>query len=98
MTTPDKFPHIHKVLTENGYPESRESAWYICIEVYERPCIVRHWYDCQTKERAKIAVKSLLNKTDVYTVAVYNPHTNPIRFHGNKYTEFDERTWRYYFK
>lgn len=98
MTTPDKFSHIHKVLTENGYPESHESSWYIKIEVYECPCIVPHWYDCQTKERAKVAVKSLLNKTDVYTVTVYSPHRNPVSFHGYKYTEFDERTWRYYFE
>lgn len=97
MLTPENFPHIHKVLTENGYLESKKSEWSIKIEVYDFPYIVPHWYDCGTKERAKIALKSLLNKTKVYSVTVFSPHRNPVSFHGYKFTECDERTWKYYY-
>lgn len=90
------FSHIHKVLTENGYPESHNSEWVICIEEYKAPQIIRHWYDCGTKAKAKIAVKSLLNLTDVYEVKVHSPHRNVISFHG-KFNELSEHEWNYYF-
>lgn len=93
-----KFEHIHSVLINSGYPESHNSEWYIKIEDYQYPMIIPHWYDCFTKERAKIAVKSLLNKTDVYSVTVYSPFRNPLSFHGNKFNKSDEHEWRYYFE
>lgn len=91
------FEHVHNVLVNSGYPESNKSDWYIKIEDYQSPLIVPHWYDCHTKERAKIAVKSLLNKTDAYSVTVYSPHRNPISFHGYKFTDMHEREWQYYY-
>lgn len=91
------FTHIHNVLINSGYPESHNSEWYIKIEDYQGCQIIPHWYDCYTKERAKIAVKSLLNKTDVYTVTVYSPMRNPLSFHGYKFTDRDEHEWRYFF-
>lgn len=90
------FAHIRQVLTENGYPETHDSEWYIKIEDHQENLIVPHWFDCQTKYRAKIAVKSLLNRTDVYTVTVYSPDRNPVSFHG-KFTELSEHEWNYYF-
>lgn len=94
------FAHIHQVLTDAGYPESRNTEWFIKIDDYEsqRPLIISHWYDCGTKERAKIAVKSLLNKTDVYDVTVYSPRRNAISFHGYKFTASHEHQWAYYYE
>lgn len=69
------FDHIRKVLLENGYPEIPSSAgheWFIQIETCEGSRIYRHNFDCQTNARAKIAAKSLLNKTDVYEVTVFH--------------------------
>lgn len=90
------FAHIHKVLTENDYPESHDSKWFIKIEDYQSPRIIPHWYDCYTKERAKVAVKSILNKTSIYSVTVYSPNRNPVSFHG-KFGKMAEYEWRYYF-
>ena len=91
------FNHIHQILTESGYPESHDSEWFIQIHDEDNlPLMIPHWYDCQTKARAKVAVKSLLNKTDVYTVTVYSPNKNPISFH-NKFTALSEHEWNYYY-
>lgn len=90
------FNHIHQVLVDSGYPESHTSDWFIKIEDYQDNLIIPHWYDCHTKARTKVAVKSLLNKTDVYTVTVYSPSRNPISFHS-KFTALSEHEWNYYF-
>jgi hypothetical protein len=91
------FNHIHQVLTESGYPESNNSEWFIQIhDETNLPLMIPHWYDCKTKARAKVAVKSLLNKTDVYTVTVYSPCRNPVSFHG-RFNELNEREWNYYY-
>lgn len=92
----ENFKHIHQILTESGYPESHDSDWSIRIDDFQRPLIVPHWYDCHTKYRAKVAVKSLLNKTDIYSVTVYSPIRNPITFYG-RFNELSEHEWRYYF-
>ena len=92
----ENFRHIHQILLENGYPESHDSDWYIQIEVFQRPLIIPHWYDCHTKYRAKVAVRSLLNKTDVYSVTVFNPITGPISFY-RRFNERAEHEWSYYF-
>ena len=93
------FEHIHQVLIDAGYPETHETEWYIQIKDYEsqRPLIISHWYDCGTKERAKIAVKSLLNRAGVYEVTVFSPLANPISFYGGRFNGSSERTWAYYF-
>lgn len=95
------FAHIQKVLTENGYPETHDSEWYIKIEDHQENRIIPHWFDCQTKDRAKIAVKSLLNKTDVYKVVVHhgrpeNRFRQAISFIGN-FNALSEHEWKYYF-
>lgn len=90
------FNHIHQVLIDSGYPESHTSEWFIKIEEYQDNLIIPHWYDCYTEARAKVAVRSLLNKTDVYTVTVYSPHRNPISFH-NKFNDMKEHEWNWYF-
>lgn len=90
------FQHIHNVLVNCGYPESHESKWFIQIEERDGCMIIPHWYDCGTKERAKKAAKSLLNKTDVYEVVVFSPDRNPVTFYGN-FKEYSERIWRYYY-
>lgn len=92
------FVHIHQVLTDAGYPESHNSEWFIGISDYvsRRPLIITHYYDCHTKERARIAVKSLLNKTKVYEVVVFSPHHAPIAFHGYKFSASHEREWDHY--
>lgn len=96
------FNHIHQILTENGYPETHESDWYICIEDHQENRIFPHYYDCHTKARAKTAVKSLLNKTDVYKVVVHhgrpeNRYRQAISFIGN-FDELSEHEWNYYFR
>ena len=90
------FPRIHQILIDSGYPESHASDWYIKIDKYQGNLIVPHYYDCLTRERAKIAVKSLLNRTDVYEVTVYSPYRNPISFYG-RFNELSEYEWNYYF-
>lgn len=89
------FAHIHQVLTENGYPEASKSDWVIRIEDHQAPRIIPHYYDCHTKARAKNAVKSLLNATDIYTVVVHHGR-QAISFHS-KFTELSEHEWNYYF-
>ena len=91
------FNHIHQVLIDAGYPESCDSAWYIKIYDYQDNLMIPHWYACYTKERAKTAVKSLLNKTDIYQVTVYSPICNPISFHTG-FGERAEHEWNYYFQ
>lgn len=96
------FNHIHNVLTASGYPESSNSDWYICILEYQDNRIFSHYYDCFTKERAKAALKSLLNKTDVYKVVVHhgrpeNRYRQAITFIG-KYDDMSEHEWNYYFR
>lgn len=90
------FAHIRQVLTENGFPESTNSDWFIKIEEYQNNLIIPHYFDCQTKARAKAAVKSLLNKTDVYSVTVRHG-SQAVSFHG-KFTDLSEHEWNYYFK
>lgn len=90
------FQHIHEVLTNNGYPESNTGRWRIQIEERRDGKIIPHWYDCTTRARAKAAVRSLLNHTDLFEVVVYSPICNPITFSG-RYTELSEREWKYYF-
>lgn len=98
----NSFEHIHSVLVSNGYLEvsnnRRNIEWYIRIDYYDRPRIIGHWYDCSTMERAKVAVKSLLNKTDIYTVVVYSPNRVPVSFSGHKFTKAHEREWKYYYR
>lgn len=90
------FKHIHNVLIDSGYPETHDSEWYIKIEDHQDNRIIPHWYDCYTKERAKVAVKSLLNKTDVYKVVVYSPHRNPVSFIAG-FNAASEYEWNYYY-
>lgn len=90
------FNHIHQVLVDSGYPESHDSEWFIKIYEYNGNRMTPHWYDCRTKERAKVAVKSLLNKTDIYEVTVFNPVTKATSFHG-KFTTHSEHEWNYLF-
>jgi hypothetical protein len=58
--------------------------------------MIPHWYDCHNKDRAKVAVRSLLNKTDVYEVTVYSPIANPISFPAG-FGATAEHKWNYYF-
>lgn len=90
------FASIHQILVKSGYPESHNSEWHIRIDEYKDNLIVGHYYDCGTRERAKAAVKALLNNTDVYSVVVYSPRRNPISFHAG-FGEQAEHEWRYYF-
>ena len=80
MTSNDReFSHICKILNECGYPKVPNSSgleWFIKIETYDSPCITPHYFDCQTQKRAKTAVKSLLNKTNVYSVTVFHQMPN----------------------
>lgn len=92
------FTHIRQVLSDAGYPESHDSEWFIQIhDETSLPLMIPHWFDCHTKARAKNAVKSLLNKTDVYSVTVYSPIANPISFHG-RFSELSDHEWNYYFR
>lgn len=90
------FTHIHQVLTENGYPESSNSDWIIKIEDFHDSLIIPHYYDCFTKSRAKTAVKSLLNATDIYSVTVHHGK-QAVSFH-HKFTDLSEHEWNYYFR
>ena len=96
------FNNIHQFLIENGYPESANSDWYICIEDHQENRIFPHYYDCFTKDKAKTAVMSLLNNTDVYKVVVHhgrpeNRFRQAITFIG-KFDERSEHEWYYYFR
>ena len=97
------FEHIRKVLTEFGYPEIPNSngyEWFLKIETYDGYRIIPHYFDCQTNARAKIAAKSLLNKTDVYKVTVF--HQMPdgkldraISYHAG-WTKSTEYEWEWH--
>lgn len=95
----NNFNHIREVLTNNGYPESSDSDWFIRIEEYDHPRIIPHFFACGTEDRAKRAVRSLLNSGVTYTVVVFNcPRLGRqgVSFH-HRFSALSDREWARYF-
>jgi len=100
--TNDSLIHIEEVMDDAGYPLCGRipagSQNVFVVVPYSLDGIRYHdmIFRCDNIQRAKAAVRSLLNRAGVYEVVVHSPLSVPTSWY-NHFDEMATRCWKQYY-